>query len=216
MKDFKILNEILKCAEISTSEIAKSTGLSYPTISRVLRILKARKMIIKTGEEETSIGRRPEKVSFNNHYGYMMHLIIRENEIIGYLSDLRGNIIQKTDRKYNTEITPEILLKNISVLYQLLLSRGRKKDIKPLAVSVSIPGVVNCKERTVTRLPSVFGETHLAYFSAGWRTAYGCLPWWWANVRRFPISIPSRSAKGSRAGLHRRDRPRAISTCPLG
>jgi predicted NBD/HSP70 family sugar kinase len=159
-----ILDEIAKAAEISTSEIAKATGLSYPTISRVLKILKSKGMVLKTGEEETNIGRRPEKVSLNKGFGCLIHLMIKENAIIGYLSDLKGEIIYKTHKNFLGKITLNSLLENILAVYQSLTGSGRVQNRKFMAVSVSIPGIVNEQERKVFRLPSAFGFREASLF----------------------------------------------------
>ena len=159
----RILNCFIDQAGISSADISHSTGLSGATISRVINLLKAKKIVINVGKEQTDLGRHPDVMRLNGVYGYVIFLDFYRDRIISYLSDLDDNVICKEELTFEEEITLDVFQQGIKSIFDRLV----KKECNPiLAAAVSIPGVVNEQDNTISRIPNIysFNEIHLNDF----------------------------------------------------
>lgn len=150
-----ILNCILDKEQISYNEIAVDTKLSLSTISRVIAVLKAKNIIINRGKDTTTLGRRPELVSFNNNYGIVMHFNILAGCIKGFCLDLNGKVLDEYEDVFDSETSLEEIILFLKNVYEKLVKRNKGNNRKLLAVCVSVPGIVNEKERLIYKLPDI-------------------------------------------------------------
>lgn len=161
-----VLNAILSKGETSSNHIAKDTNLSLSTISRVLGTLRKKKVIVNRGKEVTGLGRRPELISFNKHYGHMIHFNIKAGSIAGYLLDLESNIISEHKKEFSQQATLAELVDIIKGVYDHLEESsiyGREKR-KILAAGFSVPGLIDEKVRLVKRIPDLHPFNDLKAF----------------------------------------------------
>lgn len=159
----KILDCFIGQEGISSADISQSTGLSGATISRVLNLLKAKNIVINVGKEQTDLGRHPDVMRLNGAYGYVVFLDFYRDRIISYLSDLDDNVICREELTFEEEITLDVFQQGIKSIFDRLV----KKERSPiLAAAVSIPGVVNEQDNTISRIPNIysFNEIHLNDF----------------------------------------------------
>lgn len=159
----RILNCFIGQEGVSSSDISRDTGLSGSTISRVLNHLKAKEIIINVGKEQTDLGRRPEVMRFNSDFGNMVFLDFYRDRIISYLADLDDNVIQKEELTFEEEITLDVFQQGIKTIFSRLI---QSKSAPILAAGVSIPGVVNEDDNTISRIPNIysFNEINLNDF----------------------------------------------------
>ena len=159
----RILNCFIGQEGVSSSDISRDTGLSGSTISRVLNHLKTKEIIVNVGKEQTDLGRRPEVMRFNSSFGYMVFLDFYRDRIISYLADLDDNVINKEELTFEEEITLDVFQQGIKTIFGRLIQDG----FAPIfAAGVSIPGVVNEDDNTISRIPNIysFNEINLNDF----------------------------------------------------
>lgn len=159
----RILNCFIGQEGISSSDISRDTGLSGSTISRVLNHLKSKEIIINVGKEQTDLGRRPEVMRLNGVYGYVVFLDFYRDRIISYLADLDDHVINKEELTFEEEITLDVFQQGIKKIFGRLI---QNKYAPILAAGVSIPGVVNEEDNTISRIPNIysFNEINLNDF----------------------------------------------------
>lgn len=151
-----ILDCIIDLGETSTVDIAKQTGLSMSTISRVINILKSKNLIVNHGKEVTELGRRPEILCFNKDYGQIIYMNISKNEITGYLADMDGKMLDKNEYLFKEEITIELFLKALGEVYDNLIKSRKSKKDSILGLGISVPGVVDPDTNTIHRIPNIY------------------------------------------------------------
>lgn len=151
-----ILNTIIAHETISTKEIAEQTLLSASTISRVLGHLKARGIIVHKGRETTEKGRRPEILSLNKTYGYLLHFDISYEGVSGFVGDLADNIYGGFSLPIDQIESADSMLHAIGKVYNGLCERYVKPGMRLLAASFSIPGIVHAETKRIHRIPNLF------------------------------------------------------------
>ncbi len=152
---YLILNCIKDAEEISASEIAKKTRLSLATISRVLKYLLEKELVIKKGKEITGIGRRPELFGFNNYYGFIIIFIIHNEKIQGTLADLDGNFMASDIREITSDIKTQEILDILHSITENLLKKESIPKEKLLAGMIGIPGVVDEGRGIIHKIPNL-------------------------------------------------------------
>lgn len=151
-----ILDCIIDMGDTSTVDIAKQTGLSMSTISRVINILKTKGLIVNHGKEVTELGRRPEILCFNKDYGQIIYMNISKNVIIGYLANMGGKILDKNVYLFEEEITLDLFLKALGKVYNDLIKSRKSNRDSILALGISVPGVVDPQTSTIHRIPNIY------------------------------------------------------------
>ena len=162
----KILNCVVNGEDVSSLDIGKKTGLSVSTISRVLSLLKEKKIIINVGKELTDIGRRPDLLRLNKDFGHIVFLDVFQGGIVSYLADLNNNIRKKEEFIFEQDITLNAFKEGITKVYDKLVTKENPRGFPILAAGISIPGVVNDDDNTISRIPNIynFNEINLSSF----------------------------------------------------
>ncbi len=159
-----ILNAILSSKEIAPNDIAQQTGLSPSTLSRVLNQLKKKRIIVDIGKENTEKGRRPGLVSFNNNYGHLLHFNITHDSITGYIANIGGTVYDRYQAFFKNDNSLEDVSDVLSSVYKKLAKKNFSLKTRILASGISLPGVVNEKDRLVQRIPDVFSFNDIDVF----------------------------------------------------
>ena len=124
----EILRLIRKAGEISRADIVNITGLTAPTVSRIVEYLvKEDKLVSYVGIGESSGGRPPVMLQFNGKDNFVIGIDLGATTIRGVLSDLDGNFIMEIQMATNLSKGCEIIMDQVSDLVQKLLN---KRDFK--------------------------------------------------------------------------------------
>ncbi|WP_075603711.1 ROK family transcriptional regulator [Saccharicrinis aurantiacus] len=98
LNKIKVLNLIRESDKISRAEIVKTTGLSAPTVTRIVdSLINVEKLAVQVGVGESKGGRPPVIVKFNGADGYVIGIDWGRTHIYGVLSNLNGEILVKKD-----------------------------------------------------------------------------------------------------------------------
>lgn len=145
INDSLIINLLLKEGRLSRMEIAERTGISQPSISRIVNRLVAERLIESVGRGEVTSrgGRKPEILEINRRGGYLIGLDIGSFETKIVITDLHWQVVaSKAIVTQDDSRTEAVLSKIINLIETLIreenISRG---DIRGLGVGC--PGVVN-------------------------------------------------------------------------
>lgn len=89
-----ILNDIECNPGITNAEIAQKRGLSNPTISNIVNILKGSHMLVTAGTGESSGGRRPLQLSLNSEFQNYIGVSIAKHTLYLARIDFAGVILE--------------------------------------------------------------------------------------------------------------------------
>ncbi|MDA1476784.1 ROK family transcriptional regulator [Bacillus changyiensis] len=137
-----ILKQIISNAPISRAAISEMTGLNKSTVSSQVSSLLEKDIIFEIGQGQSSGGRRPVMLKFNQKAGYTIGVDIGTNYIIVVLTDLDGDIIVHVEEELDEEdiqATEHTLIKLVDIAIQEM----PHSPYGLVGIGVCVPGLVD-------------------------------------------------------------------------
>lgn len=134
-----VLESIVNSGPISRASIAKKLGLTKATISTIVQLLLDKKMILEIGSDETSKGRKPILLSFNQKGGYVISIDLGVDRITVLLTDLKGENCFLKQYSNNTSIP---VVESLTTIIQETIQKTEKTDHHVVGIAIGIHGVV--------------------------------------------------------------------------
>lgn len=131
----RILSLIRHCDGISRTDIAKSLGLSLPSISKHIEKLIHQGHVYEDGLSESSGGRRPIRIYYNYEFLQCLNIIIEHDSVTFYKTNLKGTILET--------LKHPLLGKDSKELIEIIngtLNHNHFKGFNTLIVS--LPGII--------------------------------------------------------------------------
>lgn len=157
----EILHLIRKAGVISRADIASISGLTAPTVSRIVEHLVTEdKLVSYVGIGESSGGRPPVMLKFNGKENYVVGIDLGATTIRGVLSDLEADIVLEI--QIPTEINKgfTVIMNQVGDLIDKLIYK-RIDDLQRVkGVGIAIAGLVN-KTNGVVEFSPDFGWTNV-------------------------------------------------------
>lgn len=157
-----LLNLIKEKGEISRSELSKITGLTPPSIARIVDELVYKDKLVEYIGTGSSNGGRPAMiVKFKNSGNYIIGIDLGATYIRGGLIDLNANLISEI--QIPTEINKgflSIIEKIINVIDKL--QRRKEKHAKIWGIGIGVAGLVDSKTGIIESSPD-FGWTKIDF-----------------------------------------------------
>lgn len=145
----KIVNYIINHEATSKVELSKDLNLSMPTVLSNVNELLANGIAVETGEYESTGGRKAKRISINPAYRYAVGIRITAKHAGFVLVNLSYEI-EKYERirlEFSTEAAYYLQL---SEALERFLSDVEHRE-RILGIGISIPGIVNSKERMLIK-----------------------------------------------------------------
>ncbi|UOQ91826.1 ROK family protein [Halobacillus shinanisalinarum] len=137
-----VLNAIEHKGPISRAQISKEEGLNKATVSTMVNELLENKLVYEIGPGQSSGGRKPVMLYFNNHAGHSIGIDLGVNYIRGVLTDLRGNHINEVTQPIdNIEVSSVIHQLNHVITSLINLTPPSPYGI--IGIGIGIPGIVD-------------------------------------------------------------------------
>lgn len=137
-----VLDTIKDSSPISRASIANATSLNKGTVSSLVNELLDEQLIYELGPGESSGGRRPVLLLFNETAGYSIGIDIGVNYLLGVLTDLNGNKIQEQFTKF-TNLSYEEIQKILYKTIDKLISLAPPSHYGIIGIGIGVPGIVN-------------------------------------------------------------------------
>lgn len=150
-----ILNKIRKSEPISRAQIAKETKLTPPTVSSIVKELIEQGIVRESELGASQGGRKPKMLLINRDAFYVIGVDAGPETVECILTDLSGEIFERTSSKLQKPITNEqflaILKENINKIFQ----SSRTSKEKEIGIGVAMHGVVDRETGTSLRAPNL-------------------------------------------------------------
>ena len=150
----KVLNLIRNARKISRADIVKETGISAPTVTRIVDdLIHNEKLVKQVGTGESKGGRPPKIVQFNAENNLIIGLDWGRTHIYATLSNLNAEILYESDTP--TEASQDFnkdLQKLYSIIEQLIGQSGIDEG-KLAGIGIAAAGYVN-KEGIIEYSPN--------------------------------------------------------------
>ncbi len=148
-----VFNVIMNHSPISRADIAQKCGLNKGTVSSLVAELLEEQLIYESGPGESSGGRRPVMLLFNQGAGYSVGIDLGVNYILGVLTDLHGNIVITKNEKY-INVSFEDTLNRVKSVISSLIDAGPPSPYGIVGIGIGAPGIVN-KEGDILLAPNL-------------------------------------------------------------
>lgn len=148
-----VLQLIMEQEPISRADIAQISGLNKTTVSSLVSELLEEELIYESGPGESSGGRRPVILHFNNNAGFAIGIDIGVNYVLCVLTDLKGKILIEKNRFVNR--TPYSSITSIvQEMVESLIAEMPNSKYGVVGIGVGVPGIVN-KEGSILLAPNL-------------------------------------------------------------
>lgn len=160
LNKIKVLNLIRESGEISRAEIVKQTGLSAPTITRIVdSLINTEKLAEQVGIGESKGGRPPVIVQFNGEGSYVIGIDWGRTHIYTVLSNLNGEVLAALDVKTEATDSFESDLKHVINLAEKLIIKSKIDKKKLRGIGVAAAGFINKKTDIIEYSPNFNWES---------------------------------------------------------
>lgn len=143
----KVYNLIKSNQPTSKAEISKMTGISSPTVIKIVNFLVEKGIVIEIGEVETAIGRRPHMLQINTKLMYSAGFVLEGDFLSMGIADILGNVIYKKNIRVESDYTYIMERIKNHFVDELLEESGIEPE-KLFGIGIALP-VIYDKERNV-------------------------------------------------------------------
>jgi len=139
----RVLYTLWKNPGISRVDIAKQLKLNKATITNIVSELIDKNIIsiLSEGVSSPLGGRKPIYLTVNESYGYIAGIEIQQNQCIGVIINLNGEILYSYKRKKSTR--REQLLLSIEEIYLHLKKIAHEMSLQLLGVGIGLSGIID-------------------------------------------------------------------------
>ncbi|WP_085524691.1 ROK family transcriptional regulator [Tuberibacillus sp. Marseille-P3662] len=137
-----VLETIKDRSPISRAETSNLTGLNKGTVSSLVNELLEEQLIYESGPGESSGGRRPVMLLFNQLAGYSIGIDLGVNYLFGILTDLQGNIHHEEKIKFN-HLSYEGIQSNLFQMIDRLFNSAPPSAYGVVGIGIGVPGSVS-------------------------------------------------------------------------
>jgi N-acetylglucosamine repressor len=156
LNKIKVLHLIRNGKEITRSEIIKKSGLSAPTVTRIVENLVHLNLIQTDGIGSSVGGRRPQLIHFNSKANYVIGIDLGATFIRAALSNLDGEFIFEIHVPTNLKKGFDGVMKQVGELIEKLCDRAHQKSLKLWGIGIAVCGMVN-KNSGIVEYSPIFG-----------------------------------------------------------
>ena len=151
----KVINLVRDNDGISRADLAKRSGLSAPTISRIIEGLIREGLVTEIGAGVSHGGRKPTLLRFSGIDSYIIGIDLGTTNIYGVLTDLDANVIAEIRTPTRVERGfDQVMERTSEVIGELRGHLGSRKG-RICGIGLAIAGLIN-REREIVEFSPDF------------------------------------------------------------
>lgn len=146
----KIEQLIFDKGPISKPEMAKISGLSLPTVNKLVKILEEQQKVKSVGLMGSSVGRKANAYVVNKQSGSLIVLYFKNDKFLCFITNMIGEIV------YNRTVCHDGSSTNsaIDIICQTIKELIEASENKVKAIGIGVPGVVR-KDNMISSIPNI-------------------------------------------------------------
>ena len=158
-----IIEAVRANGEISRRLIAKETGLSTPSVTRLINGLVSADFLQVDDSlsiEGAGPGRPASVIKLNPDCGCIIGVDVGEHVIQVALADMNGNILAESQKPTDAEEGGDLICKNIAAGVDDVLAEHQaqgKPDRRLRAITIGVPGTIDPVSSKVVKAPMING-----------------------------------------------------------
>lgn len=147
-----ILRTVHETSDISRADLVRLTGLTAPTVSRIVGFLVEQGVVTESPGSSTGVGRKPVVLHFNGRSRYIVAIDFSWAHVRTALMDLGGGILDHTERAIDARGSIKVEFEKVMDTVQELLNRHR--GVKIIGAGFSAPGLINSEAGVIIGVPN--------------------------------------------------------------
>jgi len=155
LNKINILGLIREFDNISRADLVKKSGLSAPTLTRIVdSLIKKEKLVISLGKGNSKGGRPPVLLKFDGKRNYVIGIDLGATITRGVLSNLDGKFISEIE--FPTRLTEgyEVILDDVAdLINKLAESKPNINRKRVYGVGIAVAGLVDLNKKIVEYSP---------------------------------------------------------------
>lgn len=152
----KVLQLIRNKKEITRAEIIQLSGLSAPTVTRIVESLVQLNLIQSEGLGSSIGGRPPQLINFKSKENYVIGIDLGATFIRSALSNLDGEFIFEIHVPTNLKKGFDGVMEQVGGLIEKLSERASQKSLPLWGIGIAVCGMVN-KNSSIVEYSPIFG-----------------------------------------------------------
>lgn len=148
-----VLNVIRQNDVISRAEVSRITGLSIPTVMKIVDNFIQMGLIREIGKGESSGGKPPILLQFVADSYFCVGIDIGATKILGIMADCAANVLYRYECKYDLHESDECFLEDIASVIENVIENASVPQNKILGIGVAMPGLVRSSDHLVVFSP---------------------------------------------------------------
>lgn len=152
----KVLQLIRNEKEITRAEIIRLSGLSAPTVTRIVESLVQLNLIQSEGLGSSIGGRPPQLINFKSKENYVIGIDLGATFIRSALSNLDGEFILEIHVPTNLKKGFDGVMEQVGGLIEKLSERASQKSLPLWGIGIAVCGMVN-KNTGIVEYSPIFG-----------------------------------------------------------
>tara|TARA_R110000868_G_scaffold304437_17_gene565292 strand:+ start:25263 stop:26468 length:1206 start_codon:yes stop_codon:yes gene_type:complete len=149
----RVLQLIRNNGDIFRGDIISKTGLSAPTVTRIVEELFEKKLIKQEDSGESSGGRPPQIIRFDSKNNYVIGIDIGGSFIRAAFSNLDGEFIYEIHMPTDIKIGFDGIMEQVGELIKKLLDRASSKKERIFGIGIAVCGIMNKNSKVVDYSP---------------------------------------------------------------
>ncbi|MEM8565735.1 MAG: ROK family transcriptional regulator [Bacteroidota bacterium] len=156
LNKIKVLQLIRNESGISRADIVKKTGLTAPTITRIVEsLVNEEKLATFVGQGSSTGGRPPLIVKFDGENNFIIGIDIGATNIRGVLSNLNAEFLVEIQVPTEKEKEYNRVMEQVGAVIEKLCIRKNIDKSRILGVGIALGGLINQKEKIVEYSPNL-------------------------------------------------------------
>ncbi len=156
LNKIKVLRLIRNEKEITRAEIIQKSGLSAPTVTRIVESLVQLNLIQTDGIGSSIGGRPPQLIHFHSKDNYVIGIDLGATFIRSALSNLDGDFIFEIHVPTNLKKGFDAVMEQVGELIEKLCERARQNSLSLWGIGIAVCGMVN-KNTSIVEYSPIFG-----------------------------------------------------------
>jgi glucokinase-like ROK family protein len=156
LNQIKVLQLIRNYKEITRADIIRISGLSAPTVTRIVNYLVELNLIQTDGIGSSIGGRPPQLIRFNSKENFVIGIDLGATFIRSALSNLDGEFIFEIHVPTNLKKGFDGVMEQVGELIGKLCERANQKSLTLWGIGIAVCGMVNKNTGFVEYSP-IFG-----------------------------------------------------------
>jgi predicted NBD/HSP70 family sugar kinase len=148
-----VYNLISSADGISRAEISRKTGISSPTVLKIIDHFIYLDIVTMAGEGSSRLGRKPRMLKFNPNAAYAIGMEFDRHKLTAVLVNLAGEIVLARHFSNKFDIS-QLLGKHIVKYTEHIIKEAKITRNKILGLGIGIPGSVDPASKIITLAPS--------------------------------------------------------------